>query len=106
MKGSILRVPDSSEIEMIHLINKDSTPQLNIIGIYLDVESRQSVDELESVWGKLTSKIDSLINKGEAVILIGDMNRPLFSTNMSKGTKLLMEYVQEGTVRILNNNIN
>ena len=96
--------PDSTNIELIHLINKDTTPQINILGLYLDVETRQTVEEIESVWGKLTCKIDSLIQKGEAVVLIGDMNRPIFNTNMSKGMKLLMEYLEEGTVRLINNN--
>ena len=105
LKGSILRVPDSTDLELIHLVNKDTTPQLNIIGIYLDVEARQNVEETGAIWGKLTCKIDSIIQKGEAVALIGDMNRPLFNTNMSKGTKLLHEYLEEGTLRLINTNI-
>ena len=105
LKGSILRIPDNSGLELIHLINKDTTPQLNIIGIYLDVESRMNAEDIESKWAKLTNKVEEILERGEAVSILGDFNRPLFTTNPSKGTKLLLEYLKEGKMKLLNSNI-
>ena len=41
LSGSVLRIPDEdAELEIIHILIKSTTPNLNIIGCYLDVESR------------------------------------------------------------------
>ena len=42
LSDSVLRIPDEDEeLEVIHLLLKNTIPNLNIIGCYLDVESRQ-----------------------------------------------------------------
>ena len=42
LSDSVLRKPDKDEeLEVIHVLSKCTTPNLNIIGCYLNVESRQ-----------------------------------------------------------------
>ena len=48
-------------------------------------------------------KIDSIIEKGESIALLGDMNRPMNSLRKSFGTKLLVDWLQTGNVTLLNN---
>ena len=42
-----MRIPHEAEehFELVHIIMKDTVPTLNILGCYLDVESRQKVDQ-------------------------------------------------------------
>ena len=62
---------------MVHLIIKNTTPVCNVFACYLDVESRGTTDDTSKVWHKLQGKIDAAIQRGEAAILLGDLNRPL-----------------------------
>ena len=87
---------------MIHILIKSTILNLNIIGCYLDVESRQDNNTIERVWTKLVSKIEVAIGRGEGVVLMGDLNRPLQAPKPSYGTKLLTEWEAKGTVHILN----
>ena len=103
LSGSVLRIPDEDvELEMIHILVKSTIPNLNIIGCYLDVESRQDNNTIERVWTKLVSKIEVAIGRGEGVVPMGDLNRPLQAPKPSYGTKLLTEWEAKGTVHILN----
>ena len=89
--GHVIRVPDEDEdLEMVHLIIKNTTPVCNVFACYLNIESRGTTDDTSKVWYKLQGKIDAAIRKGEAAILLGDLNRPLQTgINSSFGTKLL-----------------
>ena len=82
---------------------KNTIPNLNIIGCYLDVEARQDNSTIERVWTKLVSKTEVAIARGEGVILMGDMNRPLQAPRPSFGTKLLTKWEENGIIKILNN---
>ena len=103
LKGSVIRIPDESELEIVHLVIKDSNPVLNVIGVYLDVESRSNVEKVQSVWAQLTAKVDNILERGEAVNLIGDFNRP-DSKKPTMGRKLLVDWLNEegGTVTLVN----
>ena len=103
LKGSVIRIPDESELEIVHLVIKDSNPVLNVIGVYLDVESRLNVEKVQSVWAQLTAKVDNILERGEAVNLIGDFNRP-DTTKPTMGRKLLVDWLTEegGTVTLVN----
>ena len=103
LKGSVIRIPDESELEIVHLVIKDSNPVLNVIGVYLDVESRSNVEKVQSVWAQLTAKVDYILERGEAVNLIGDFNRP-YSNKPTMGRKLLVDWLNEegGTVTLVN----
>ena len=62
LRGHILRVPDEDEdLEMVHLIIKNTTPVCNMFGCYLDIESRAAQDKLSRVWHKLKRKMDVAI---------------------------------------------
>ena len=103
LSGSVLRIPDEDEeLEVIHVLVKSTVPNLNIIGCYLDVESRQDNITVERIWTKLVSKVEVAVGRGEGVVLMGDMNRPLQTQKPSFGTKLLMEWEKKGLVHILN----
>ena len=43
------------------------------------------------------------LSRGEEVIIMGDLNRPLQLPNLSHGTKLLLDWERTGQVKILNN---
>ena len=95
LKGSVMRIPDESELEIVHLVVKNSNPVLNVIGVYLDVESRtNNAEKVQSIWAQLTAKVDSILERGEAVTLIGDFNRPE-TPKPTLGRKLLMEWFNE-----------
>ena len=101
-KGSVAKISDEKfEDEMVHLIIKNVTPTLNIIGVYLEVE-RGDRERTERVWSHLTVKINSIIERGESIALLGDMNRPMNSLRKSFGTKLLEDWLQTETVALLN----
>ena len=73
----VIRVPDKdSELEIVYLILKQTTPLCNIFACYLDVE-RSDKDKTSRVWHKLIDKVNQAIARGEGTILIGDLNRPL-----------------------------
>ena len=100
-QGRVLRVPDESEVEMVHILFKDTAPQLHVIGLYLDVE-RGDPDKVSRVWSHLENKINELIASGCGVLVSGDFNRPLNSTKKSFGTELLENWLRDDCVRLLN----
>ena len=65
------------------------------------MESDQSRDDLDLVWSKLVNKLNMIIESGEAICLIGDLNRSL-KERPSYGTKLLRNFLQENTMTLLN----
>ena len=103
MKGDLMRIPHEDSLEIVHLLLKSTNPMTHILGVYLDVESRTSVAKVSEAWSSFTRILDDIISKGEAVITIGDMNRPIDKQKPSHGTKLLMDYINTGTVALINN---
>ena len=78
MHEHILRIPEEDEeLEIVQLLLKNTIPNINIIGAYIDCE--KDVIKTERVWSKLTGRIEIAISRGEEVILMGDLNRPLKS---------------------------
>ena len=103
LSDSVLRIPDEDEeLEVIHVLVKSTVPNLNIIGCYLDIESRQDNSTIERIWTKLVSKVEVAMGRVDGVVLMGDLNRPLQSPKPSFGTKLLTEWEEKGLVHILN----
>ena len=103
LRGHILRVPDEDkDLEMVHLIIKNTTPVCNLFACYLDVESRAIQDKTSKVWHKLQGKIDAAIERGKAVILLGGLNRPLQLVISSIfGTNLLELWLEWESVTLL-----
>ena len=68
MSDSVLCIPDEDEeLEVIHVLVKNTVPNLNIMGCNLDVESRH-MDET-------CIKSGSGNGKARKVIFMGDLNR-------------------------------
>ena len=89
MAPSTMRIHDMSSNEMVHVRITSVTPTLNIIGLYMDVESRDSKEGMAEKVQALRDKADELIEKSEAVVIAGDINRPLIVKEydkMSPGT--------------------
>ena len=98
----ILRIPEEDEeLEIVHLLLKSTVPNVNIIGVYLDCE--KDVIKTERVWSKLVGKVEVALSRGEEVIIMGDLNRPLQLNTPSHGTKLLLDWERTGQVKIINN---
>ena len=101
-QGRVLRVPDESELELVHVIFKDTVPQLHILAVYLDVE-RGKPDDVSRVWSTLENKANDLIESGAGVIVCGDFNRPsLTCEKKSFGTDLLERWLEDGKVHLVN----
>ena len=99
----ILRIPGEDPIlETVHILLKFTTPPTSLIGAYLDVESRRNVDKVEHIWYKVTNKVEASLQRGEAVILIGDLNPPLQIDRKSKRTKMLLEWLKLNKMTLLN----
>ena len=60
-----------------------------IFGVYLDCE--KDIIKTEHVWSKL-GKVEVALSRGEEVILMGDLNRPLQLPTPSHGTKILLDW--------------
>ena len=83
---------------------KNTNPALHIIGVYLDCESRVLVDDMEVSWHKLVNEVNSILDRGEAVALLGDFNRAIDNPKVTHGKKLLIEWLQDNTLTLLNSN--
>ena len=53
----------------MHLLLKNTIPNINIIWAYLDGE--KDVIKAECVWSKLIGRIEIALSRGEEVILMG-----------------------------------
>ena len=96
--------PVDNQFEIVHIRINDTSVPTNLLGVYLDVESRSNVDAVKEGWFKLLNIANEVLVRGEAIILMGDLNRPLYSEKVSPGTKLLLDWIKEDTVEILNDN--
>ncbi|HAO15683.1 MAG TPA: hypothetical protein DDE71_09020, partial [Tenacibaculum sp.] len=52
-----LRIHDESDLEIVHLRLSSTVPALNIIGTYLQVESRQTVESINRGWNLYTERV-------------------------------------------------
>ena len=100
-KGTVAKIPDEQfEDEIVHVIVKSTTPVLNIIGVYIEIE--RDKEKVDRVWRQLTVKLNNIIERGESFALVGDMNRPLDNGRKSYGTKLLESWLINEDVTLLN----
>ena len=97
-----LRIHDESSLEIVHLRLSSTVPALNIIGTYLPVDSRQSVDDISRLWNMYTEKVQQVLDRGEALVCIGDFNRPLQAKKLTHGTKLLNEWLIDEKMILVN----
>ena len=66
MHEHVLRIPEEDkELEIIHMLVKNTVPNTNIIGVYLDCE--KDAIKTERVWTKLVAKVETALGRGEEV---------------------------------------
>ena len=97
-----LRIHDESDLEIVHVRMSNTIPSLNIIGTYLKVEGRETIDYTDRMWKLYTDRVEHALNRGEAVLCMGDFNRPLQAKKPSHGTKLVNEWLNEKSMILLN----
>ena len=87
-------------------------PALNLINIYGQQESRISTDEISASWLRLQKDLEEIDDRGEALLLIGDVNRAVGSDQwgvtgnhdrVSHGGQLIRDMLREKDYVILNN---
>ena len=87
-------------------------PPLNIINWYGEQESRNSNEDILLSWCRLRKDMEAIEDRGEATILIGDMNRAAGDdkwgitgnkTNISYGGKLIRNLLETEDYILLNN---
>ena len=103
LKGKIMRIPHDDTIELVHLLIKNTEPRMHVLGIYLDVEARTATAKILETWTKLNTIINDILAKGEGVLCIGDLNRPISKEKPSYGTKLLHTLLEDQTLELMNN---
>ena len=54
------------------------------------------------MWKLYTDRVEHALNRGEAVLCMGDFNRPLQAKKPSHGTKLVNEWLNEKSMILLN----
>ena len=99
-----MRVPEEDpELEIVHIVVKSTVPYLHLIATYLDCEGRQKQDKIDRVFSKLKLKIQGILETGQSCLLLGDFNRNIDAIEKSFGTKHLMDWMEEDTLKIINN---
>ena len=87
-------------------------PAVNIVNIYGQQESRTANDLIYESWVRLCNHLDEVDKRGEAVLIMGDMNRAVGCDDqgvlgnhakVSFGGQLLRDTVKERDYTILNN---
>ena len=66
------------------------------------MESRCSVESTDQSWVQLTDLFNGILEKEEALVAMGDFNRPLQAVKKSHGTKLLLDFLEEETMTLVN----
>ena len=100
---NFIRIPhESAGFEIVHIMFREAPIPFHVLGLYLDVEARLTADEIRAINDKLKVIMNDILIRGEGIIAMGDLNRNIFSENLSLGSKLLIEYLEEGTMEVIN----
>ena len=87
-------------------------PALNIVNIYGEQEGRSTKESIEKSWLRLYNDIKTIAERGENVMIIGDLNRAVGNDEwgikgnnrkVSKGGEFLREMIKSGGFTFLNN---
>ena len=65
---------------------------MDIIGTYLNVESREKADDTNKTWNSYTEVVQQVLDRGEACICMGAFDRPL----QAKIILLVQDYLTNG----------
>jgi hypothetical protein len=116
IKQSAVRVNENSEGDEYLIVRLEHVePPLNILNIYGQQEGRDGQVGKERVvesWGKILKELCLIQMRGEAVLIVGDLNRAVGADEfgvkdnkekISYGGHLVRELVKDGEYFILNN---
>ena len=116
LKESTVKVSEDSEYDEYMIVRVEGVcPALNIINMYGAQEGRdgqKGKDKILASWSKIKKELCLIEMRGEAALLIGDMNRAVGADERGvKGNKvkvsfggcLIRELVEEGNYKIFNN---
>ena len=103
LREGVIRIAEE-ELEIVHIRFENTTPALNVIGVYLDVEANSTVVDIKNAWFKYKNRVDFILDKGEALVTLGDFNRPIDNPKITCGKNLLTDWIKEGTMTLLNSN--
>ena len=101
LREGVIRIAEE-ELEIVHIRLENTTPALNVVGVYLDVEANSTVEDTKSAWFKYKNRVDFILNKGEALVTLGDFNRPIDNPKVTCGKQLLFDWIKEDTMTLLN----
>ena len=57
---------------------------------------------MNRTWNLYTKMVQQVLDRGEACVCISDFNRPLQAKKPTPGTKLLNEWIEGGTMKLIN----
>ena len=113
LKANTVRVAEGREDDEYIITRLDHVlPPINIVNIYGQQESRSSKEEILKSWMRLREDLLQIEISGEAVLLVGDLNRAVGSdelgvtgnhSKVSYGGQLIREMVKEQNYITLNN---
>ena len=101
LREGVIRIAEE-ELEIVHIRFENTTPALNVVGVYLDVEANSTVEDTKSAWFKYKNTVDFILDKGEALVTLGDFNRPIDNPKVTCGKQLLFDWIKEDTMTLLN----
>ena len=115
LKGSAIKVSENSEVDEYLVVRLEHVePPLNIINIYGQQEDKDGQDGRDRIlesWGRIKKELCEIELRGEAVLIMGDLNRALGSDELgipgnkarvSHGGALVRGLLEDGEYFLLN----
>ena len=113
LKQNTTKVGEGANGDEYNIVRLDHTkPPLNVINWYGEQESRTPNEDILQSWCRLRKDLKNIEDRGEATIVIGDMNRALGDgqwgikgnkSNISFGGKLIRNLLESEEYILLNN---
>jgi hypothetical protein len=113
LKQNPTKVGEGKEKDEYIIIRFDHVkPPINIINWYGQQESRTDKEDILQSWSRLKNELNSIENRGEGCLLIGDMNRAVGDgkwgvqgnkPNVSYGGRLMRDLLESEEYILLNN---
>ena len=114
LKPHTVKVGEGKEIDDEYIIVRleHVIPAVNIIYIYGQQEGRTAKEDITEGWMRLEKDLDDIVKRGEAFLIMGDMNRAIGSDKwgivgnhdkVSYGGHLVRDMVKERNGVILDN---
>ena len=113
LKNNTIKVDEGRDGDEYIITRYDHVnPALNIVNIYGEQEGRSTKESIKRSWLCLYDDIKTIAERGENVMIIGDLNRAVGNDELGiignnrkvfKGGEFLRELIKTGDFTILNN---